>query len=130
MDDVKIEKVFVKLIRKLNLKAEAFTYKIGHTPFKVPIKEIIYFESNRREVTIYYHNKADNFYGTLENIYLQLCRFNFLFIHKSFLINPIHVRKCTYETIEMSNHVVLPISQSKRKEIRERQLELFKDEEI
>ena len=74
-------------------------------------------------------NKEDKFYGSLENIYLQLNKYNFLLIHKSYLINPIHVRKCTYESVEMSNHIVLPIAQSKRKEIREKQLELFKDNE-
>ena len=128
LDQEKIEKVFVKLIHKLNLKAEAFTYKVGHDAFKVPIKDILYFESHKREITIYYSGKSDVFYGTLDNIYLQLNKFNFLFIHKSFLINPIHVRRCTYETIEMSNRVVLPFAQSKRKEVREKQLDLFKDE--
>ena len=129
LDEEKIEKAFVKLIHKLNLKEEAFTYKVGHDVFKVPIKDILYFESHKREVTIYYNKKADNFYGTLENIYLQLSKFDFLFIHKSFLINPIHIRRCTYESVEMSNHIVLPISQSKRKEIREKQLELVNNEE-
>jgi len=129
LDEEKIEKAFVKLIHKLNLKAEAFTYKVGHDVFKVPIKDILCFESHKREVTIYYNKKADNFYGTLENIYLQLSKFDFLFIHKSFLINPIHIRRCTYESVEMSNHIVLPISQSKRKEIREKQLELVNNEE-
>ena len=129
LDEEKIEKAFVKLIRKLNLKAEAFTYKVGHDVFKVPIKDILYFESHKREVTIYYNKKTEKFYGTLENIYLQLSKFDFLFIHKSYLINPIHIRRCTYESVEMSNHIVLPISQSKRKEIREKQLELVNNEE-
>lgn len=129
LDEEKIEKAFVKLIHKLNLKAEAFSYKVGHDVFKVPIKDILYFQSHKREIIIYYGGKSDVFYGTLDNIYLQLNKFDFLFIHKSFLINPIHVRRCTYETIEMSNRIVLPIAQSKRKEVREKQLELLKDEE-
>lgn len=126
----KIEKVFLKLIRKLNLKAEAFTYKIGHNTFKVPIKEILYFESHKREIIIYHGGKEDKFYCSLDNIYLQLSKYDFLLIHKSYLINPIHVRKCTYESVEMSNHVILPIAQSKRKEIRVKQLELFSNQEV
>ena len=139
LDSSKIEKAFMKLIHKLNLKAESFTYKVGHDSFKVPIKDIIFFESHKREITIHYYDKQVNdnqvndkeevFYGSLENILMQLSKYNFLFIHKSYLINPIHVRKCTYEEVEMSNHVKLRIAQSKRKEIREKQLELFKDEE-
>lgn len=126
----KIEKAFFKLMRKLNLKAEAFTYKIGHDTFKVPVKEILYFESCKREIIIYHGGKKDKFYGSLDNIYLQLSKYDFLLIHKSYLINPIHVRKCTYESVEMSNHVILPIAQSKRKEIRVKQLELFSNQEV
>lgn len=125
----KIEKTFLKLIYKLNLKAESFTYKIGHDTFKVPIKDILYFENHKREIIIHYGNKEDKFYASLENIYLQLNKYNFLLIHKSYLVNTIHVRKCTYEFVEMSNHVVLPIAQSKRKEIREKQLQLLNTEE-
>ena len=126
----KIEKAFVKLVRKLNLNAEAFTYKIGHDTFKIAIKDILYFESNKRKVIIHYNDKEDEFYGSLENIQQQLNKYNFLLIHKSYLINPVHVRKCTYEFVEMPNRIILPIAQSKRKEIREQQLELVNHEEV
>lgn len=130
LSEEKIEKTFVKLIRKLNLNSEAFTYKIGHDTFKTAIKDILYFESNKRKIIIHYGDKKDEFYGSLENILQQLNKYNFLLIHKSYLINPIHVRKCTYESVEMPNHIVLPIAQSKRKEIREKQLELINHEEV
>lgn len=124
LNNEKIENAFVKLIHKLRLKLEAFTYKVGHDSVKVAIKNILYFESNKRKIIIHYSDKKDEFYGSLENILQQLGKYNFLHIHKSYLVNPVHVHKCTYESVEMSNHVVLPIAQSKRKEIREKQLEL------
>lgn len=124
LNNEKIENAFVKLIHKLRLKSEAFTYKVEHDSVKVAIKNILYFESNKRKIIIHYSDKKDEFYGSLENILQQLGKYNFLHIHKSYLVNPVHVHKCTYESVEMSNHVVLPIAQSKRKEIREKQLEL------
>lgn len=124
LNNEKIENAFVKLIHKLRLKSEAFTYKVGHDSVTVAIKNILYFESNKRKIIIHYSDKKDEFYGSLENILQQLGKYNFLHIHKSYLVNPVHVHKCTYESVEMSNHVVLPIAQSKRKEIREKQLEL------
>lgn len=124
LNNEKIENAFVKLIHKLRLKSEAFTYKVGHDSVKVAIKNILYFESNKKKIIIHYSDKKDEFYGSLENILQQLGKYNFLHIHKSYLVNPVHVHKCTYESVEMSNHVVLPIAQSKRKEIREKQLEL------
>lgn len=43
----KIEKVFERLIHRLHLQADAFTYKTGHDIVKIPIKDIIYFGSLR-----------------------------------------------------------------------------------
>ncbi|MBE6844949.1 MAG: response regulator transcription factor [Ruminococcus sp.] len=130
LNEEKIESVFLKLIRKLSLKSEAFTYKIGCNSVKVAIKDIIYFESDKRKIIIHYNNKEDEFYGSLENIAQQLGKHNFLQVHKSFLINCIHVRKCKYESLEMSNHMIIPIAQSKRKEVREKQLEFINNEEV
>lgn len=103
LNNEKIENAFVKLIHKLRLKSEAFTYKVGHDSVKVAIKNILYFESNKRKIIIHYSDKKDEFYGSLENILQQLGKYNFLHIHKSYLVNPVHVHKCTYESVEMSN---------------------------
>ncbi len=124
LTEAKIEKAFVKLMHKLNLKAEAFQYKIGHDVHKVAIRDILYFENDKRKVVIYFRNQKDEFYGDLENVEQQLRDYRFARIHKSYLINTLHVRKFTYETVEMPNHAVLPIAQSRRSEIREMQLAL------
>ena len=118
LSEEKIEKALLKLINRLNLKAESFVYKIGHDTFKVPIKDIIYFENEKRKIIMYYRNQKAEFYGSIENIYQQLKPYRFVQIHRSFIINPLHVRLYTYETVEMSNHKTLQIAQSKRKEIR------------
>ena len=39
LNETKIEKVFLKLVHKLNLKAETFKFKIGHDSFTIPIKD-------------------------------------------------------------------------------------------
>ncbi len=124
LTEEKIEKAFVKLMHKLNLKAEAFAYKIGHDVHKVAIRDILYFENNKRKIVIYFRNQKDEFYGDLENVEQQLRNYHFVRIHKSYLINTLQARKFTYETVEMANHVVLPIAQSRRSEIREMQLAL------
>lgn len=121
LTEEKIEKAFVKLMHKLNLKAEAFSYKVGHDVHRVAIRDILYFENNKRKVIIYFRNQKDEFYGDLENVEQQLRHYHFIRIHKSYLVNLLQVRRFTYETVEMANHAVLPIAQSKRSEIREMQ---------
>lgn len=124
LTDEKIEKAFVKLLNKLSLKAEAFAYRIGNDIFKVAIRDILYFENDKRKITIYFRDKKAQFYGSLEDIERQLYQYGFLRIHKSYLINRLYARKFSYENVEMSNHIILPISQSRRKEIRALQFEI------
>lgn len=118
----KIQKVFLKLIRRLNLKADTFSYKVGHDTYKVPLKDIIYFESENYQTAIYYflqgECKKDVFYGKLENIDMQLSNYRFFRIHKSYLVNLLHVKEYRYDQLQMVTGISLPIAQSKRKEIR------------
>ena len=124
----KIEKVFLKLMNRLHLKAEAFSYKSGYETIKVPIKDIIYFEIDDHQVIIHYYlqnsYKKDQFYGLFSHVQEQLKSYRFLRIHKSYLVNPLHIKKYAYDKIQMSTEIVLPIAQSKRKEIRAAQFSL------
>ena len=119
-----IDKAYQKILRKLNVKEEAFAYKIGSETRKIPLKDIIYFESDGRKVVLYTDKNKDSFYGSLEKVYLQLKSYGFILIHKSFLINSIHVRSFAYESVVMSNQITLQIAQLKRKDVRKRLLEL------
>ena len=119
-----VEKAFKKIIRKLNIKAEAFTYKVGAHTFKIPIKDIVYFENQGRKITIHFQNKTDHFYGSLDKVRNQLEKYHFILIHKSFLINPLHVRSFAYDSVMMSDSAVLQIAQLKRKDVRKQLLEL------
>lgn len=118
----KIEKVFLKLIKKLHLKVDAFSYKVGHNTVKVAIRDIIYFESCDHKIKIHFYvqntYKKDEFYGNMDHVQQQLGSFQFLRIHKAFLVNPLHVKRYSYDELYMSIGVILPIAQSKRKEIR------------
>ncbi|MCM1269783.1 MAG: LytTR family DNA-binding domain-containing protein [Ruminococcus flavefaciens] len=124
----KIEKVFLKLMNRLHLKAEAFSYKASYETVKVPIKDIIYFESDDHKVIIHYYvqntYKKDYFYGLLDHIEEQMKSYQFLRIHKTYLVNPIHIKRYSYEKIQMSTEFILPIAQSKRKEVRAAQFKL------
>ena len=128
LDYQKLEKVFLKLVKKLHLKAEAFSYKSRYETVKVPIRDIIYFESDDHQIIIHYYiqreYKKERFYGLLDHIHQQLQAYQFLRIHKTYLVNPIHIKKYTYEKIQMSTEAILPIAQSKRKEIRLVQFQL------
>ncbi|SHH71099.1 two component transcriptional regulator, LytTR family [Clostridium collagenovorans DSM 3089] len=109
-------------IEKSNNLNAYFKYKKRSDSFKIPIEDIIYFESMNREIRIVTVNGEDFFYGLLKDVFLTLANHQFVKIHRSYVINYHHTVSFKYDEVTMSNDKILPISQSKRKEIRAMQL--------
>ena len=98
-----------------------FTWKKARTTYSVPIKDIVYFESRKREILICRADGTkDSFYGRLKELYDdQLKNFDFLFSHASYLVNYDYVASAEYNYLHLSGGESLPISQNRRKEIRD-----------
>ena len=119
----------VNRFRKLTRRPEdVFTFQNNHVLQRVPIANILYFESTNRKVNIITTTDMLEFYDKLDNVESQVPT-QFFRIHKSFFVNYYHIRKFEYDNVIMSNQKRLPISQSKRKEMRDLQLEIEDMEE-
>lgn len=112
IDDLNLAMTRLKKVTKF------FKYNKGKNSFKVSAQDIIYFESVNREIKIVSVDQEDCFYGNMEGIQTVVSNYQFIRIHRSYLINYNHVSVFKYDEIIMSNGDVLPISQSRRKEIR------------
>ena len=115
----------ISLLNKLN---GFFSYKSGFDSKKIPLKDIFYFESSNRKIKIITKNGTDTFYGKLEPIFEELKEQQFLYIHKSYLVNYFYVEYFHYEFLILDGGITLPISQSRRKAIRELSLRLMNKE--
>lgn len=119
----------LRLAMKLSNKLDGvFSYKKGYESHKIYVKDILYFESKDRKIRIVFVKGEDTFYGKLDEILSQIGKYQFMRIHKSFIINYAYVHKFKYDEVIMSNSVCLPISQSRRKEIRELQIGYEREE--
>ncbi|MCR1898494.1 LytTR family DNA-binding domain-containing protein [Irregularibacter muris] len=117
----------IELAMKLTDKLDGtFNYKKGHIYYKIPFKNIIYFESLGREIKMVSTQGEELFYGKLKDVYHEVAKHHFLYIHKSYIVNYAHVTIFKYDEVTMSNTICLPISQSRRTAIRELQLEFEK----
>lgn len=96
-----------------------FTYKVRTDTKRVPIRDIIYFESHNRKIDMMTIHGVESFYGKLDVIYETLKEFQFLYIHKSYLVNYYFVDTFKYEYTILTGGIKLPISQNRRKMIRE-----------
>ena len=123
-----IRKIIDKYLLINNQKSEFFQYKIGSDIFHIPLSEIIYLSSNARKITLHGINKDDTFYDSLEHIYIPLKDKNFLYVHKSFIVNYQCIKKMSYEQVIMCDGTTIPISQSRRPAIRKQFMNIKKGE--
>lgn len=99
-----------------------FKYKKGYDTYKVPVNDIIYFESLNREIKMVTTKGEELFYSSLSEVMLNVAKYQFLQIHRSYLINYNHVNILRYAEVVMSNGTILPISKSKREAFRNLQI--------
>lgn len=96
-----------------------FEFHVGKMYYRVPYKDIIYFESDDKKIRIISTENTYEFYGKLADINKGVPSKDFLLIHKSYLINYMYVSEAKYDSIKLSNEISLPISQTYRKEVRD-----------
>lgn len=98
-----------------------FRYSYQRLNCKIPIRDILYFESRKRKVYIVTEKETFEFYGKLNEIEecLRASKGIFFRIHQSFLINYKYIKGLTYDFAIMDNGKRLSISEDRRKLISE-----------
>lgn len=127
LDYEKIKDVFKLALRLIKKTEGIFQYKFEHSIYNLLIKDILYFTSENRLVKIHTVSGINEFYGTLNDTYDKVREFNFIRIHKSYLINYNHIIKLQYDQVTMTNNEILPISQANRKKVRKLHLRINRE---
>lgn len=117
IDHEKLKRCVSLAIKLFNIDNSTFEYKKRSEVIKVDIKDILYFESKRKQIKIMTYSGEDYFYGTLKGIREKLPK-TFVAPHGSFLINFDKVERITKEFVILKNGIEIPISQRKLKAIR------------
>lgn len=116
-----IASVFTQYFKVTEQTNHFFSYTKESTVYKIPIRDILYFEKEKQGKRIIVHMRncePDAFYSTIENIHNELKCLKFLFINQSTLVNYRSIQKYNYLELELHNGVILPISRTRRKIIR------------
>ena len=129
----KIERTVATYLKIAGLLSGEFTYKKGHDTFKLQVKDIIYFENSGRKVIIHLADGSKKeFYGSLKEIYNeQLKGLGFLFIHGSYVVNYDYITVVKYDQLFLTGSAApLPISPSRRNEVRKHYLGIMKQRRV
>ena len=119
IDEISIETVFMRFMKITGIWNDVFEFQIGHDVQKIKVKEIKYLTVENRIVNIILkNNQASEYYGTLETAYKQLKKFDFLFLHRRFIVNPMYIGIYEYDKVILNDGIEIPIGSSKRQQIR------------
>lgn len=101
--------------------APFFEFRHKKLLYRVPYREIRYFESRNKKIVIHASGQELFMSGPLS----EICKENglpetFIQIHQSFVVNYEHVQRIGYQQIQMDNGIEIPISLPYRKKVQER----------
>ena len=104
------------------LKKQTTDFYAVETPSlakKIPLDDILYFESKLRVIKLHTKNEEIAFYGKLDEIEKELGHKDFLRIHQSFLVKASKIKSLTKEDAKLVSGVILPVSKSRANAVRE-----------
>ena len=125
LDHVQFARYFKESCKRINETEVFYQFTFNKEIRKVPVRDIVYFESNNRIVYIHLKDGSDDhFYGKLNNVEKELVtsRQYFLRIHQSFLVNYDYVKKMNFSNITISfmgKEIELKISEDRQKDVRQ-----------
>jgi len=122
--DQELEECFLNALNYILNQDELYRFEYKRNGYAVPIKDILYFQSNLREINIVCVNKRCTKYGKLSDVEKELAKLKSQFykIHRTYLVNLRYIFKFTYSDVTLINGTILPVSRIYRKPL----AELFK----
>lgn len=97
-----LEEINKRMASDLRESREYFAVEKGARTTYVPVEEILYFEttSKKHVIAIVTKDVVIEFYGNLSDIEGKLGK-DFLRVHRSYLVNIIHIKFCDYKKREL-----------------------------
>ncbi len=109
---------FLKANRKICNKMFYFIFRYKNQEYKIPCKDILYFESRGRKISIYHRSgEIDTFNGKLSEVEIKLSdgKIPFMRIHQSYLVNYYLIKSRSKTEVTLVNGIKLPISEDRQK---------------
>lgn len=102
-------------VHLLQSTRQTFKIKIHGEVIDIPLKQVLYMESQGRKVTIYIKKdsgmKEYSYYASISTLEKQLTDNGFLRIHKSYLVNMRYLKAFRHDKAILSTDILLPVSQ-------------------
>ncbi len=127
-----VEKLLLSISEILTYDNQFFDFMYKKNYYRIPVNDIMYFESNRRVVNINLKNGLKyTYYDRLDNIEdkLKSSKAEFWRTHKSFLVNVNFIATKKHEYVELVDGTRCLISQDRRKDINKKYIRVLERKE-
>ncbi len=128
VEEERLEPVLRRAVKVLGDKEEIFEYSYQKALYRIPVRKICYFYSERRKIHICCHDGEREFYQKLDEVEAQMGRLNtkFVRISKSYLVNVWHVEEFYYDKLVMDDGQKLSIAARYRDKVKSMYIGMIK----
>lgn len=119
--------VLDKFIQIHEANKQEFYFKTGKSICKCYLSDICYFACSGKKIEIHSTRETKEFYGSMKEVWRPTEGKGFWMIHKSYVVNAAYVSVYHYDSLQMTDGTILPISQKYRKDMRENLLEKYRE---
>lgn len=122
-------KYFLAAYKKSQTANTLFSFSFNQKTYKIPLNDILYFESQKRYIIIHTLNQKYRFISKLNNIEKDFStnERNFIRIHQSYLINPYYIRSISSTQVTLQDDILLQISNKYQNSVRIQYLKIAED---
>lgn len=128
IDWEKFDDIFNKAYLRIIKPPKYFWFSSERASYRIPIDEILQFESVRRKIYLTTSKGRYELYGTLKEIYSQFSDENFIYVSQSDLVNMRHIQKIYPDYIVLSDDRKVYISRRKQAYVREQFKKMWMEE--
>lgn len=117
----KLEEAVMRAVALAGSRGGMIRFSSRKKAYRIFLREIFYFESNKREVLVFCEKQQYSFYRKLDEVEEELRQHQekFLRVHQSFLVNPVYIKESSHEKIIMCDGKEITISTKYKKRIRQ-----------
>lgn len=112
--------VLLRLCNFTSSCLQVLKFDFNRVHYRINVGNIIYLESKQRVIYVVCNNITYRFYGKLTDVEKALSVYNYIFvrIHSSFLVSSRYITKYQGNQVCMTNGDILPVSKSRRMELK------------
>lgn len=129
LDEKIFREYFLLAYKRISTQNERFAFRFEKRIYQLPLREIVYFESNLRVIYIHGKDREYRFYGKLNQVQEQMEKMSryFIRIQRSYLVNYYHILSMNGKEVELITGEKLPVSKEYKDRALSRYLELLGD---